>query len=107
MGGMLYKGAKVVLIPSTKTETVFESIQKEKITIMPTPPALLLRWMEAPELTKYNLSSLEVVLAGGARLNAEAARKSNRPWDVTITRILEWLRECSSGRKGTILKTCS
>jgi 2,3-dihydroxybenzoate-AMP ligase len=73
--GMLYKGAKVVLIPSTKTEAVFESIQKEKITIMPTPPALLIRWMEAPELSKYDLSSLEVVIAGGARLNAEAAKK--------------------------------
>jgi 2,3-dihydroxybenzoate-AMP ligase len=73
--GMLYKGGKVVLIPSTKTETVFESIQKEKITIMPTPPALLIRWMEAPDLSKYDLSSLEVVLAGGARLNAEAAKK--------------------------------
>jgi 2,3-dihydroxybenzoate-AMP ligase len=73
--GMLYKGGRVVLIPSTKTEAVFESIQKEKITIMPTPPALLLRWMEAPELCKYDLSSLEVVLAGGARLNAEPAKK--------------------------------
>ncbi|MCJ7785276.1 MAG: AMP-binding protein [Desulfobacterales bacterium] len=73
--GMLYKGGKVVLIPSTKTEAVFESIQKEKITIMPTPPALLIRWMEAPDLSKYDLSSLEVVLAGGARLNAEAAKK--------------------------------
>jgi len=73
--GMLYKGAKVVLIPSTKTEVVFESIQKERITIMPTPPALLIRWMEVPELSKYDLSSLEVVLAGGARLNAEAAKK--------------------------------
>ncbi len=73
--GMLYKGGRVVLIPSTKTEAVFESIQKEKITIMPTPPALLIRWMEAPELSKYDLSSLEVVLAGGARLNAEAAKK--------------------------------
>ena len=73
--GMLYKGGKVVLIPSTKTEAVFECIQREKITIMPTPPALLIRWMEAPELSKYDLGSLEVVLAGGARLNAEAARK--------------------------------
>jgi 2,3-dihydroxybenzoate-AMP ligase len=73
--GMLYKGGKVVLIPSTKTEAVFECIQKEKITIMPTPPALLIRWMEAPELSKYDLNSLEVVLAGGARLNAEAAKK--------------------------------
>jgi len=73
--GMLHKGGKVVIIPSTKTEAVFECIQKEKITIMPTPPALLIRWMEAPELSKYDLSSLEVVLAGGARLNAEAAKK--------------------------------
>ena len=73
--GMLYKGGKVVLIPSTKTEAVFESIQKEQITIMPTPPALLIRWMEASDLSKYDLSSLEVVLAGGARLNAEAAKK--------------------------------
>jgi 2,3-dihydroxybenzoate-AMP ligase len=73
--GTLYRGGKVVLIPSTKTETVFESIQKEKITIMPTPPALLIRWMETPDLFKYDLSSLEVVLAGGARLNSEAAKK--------------------------------
>jgi 2,3-dihydroxybenzoate-AMP ligase len=73
--GTLYKGGKVVLIPSTKTEAVFECIQKEKITIMPTPPALLIRWMEAPELSKYDLSSLQVVLAGGARLNPEAAKK--------------------------------
>jgi len=73
--GTLYKGGKVVLIPSSKTESVFESIQKEKITMMPTPPALLIRWMEAPNLFKYDLSSLEVVLAGGARLNAEAAKK--------------------------------
>ena len=75
LSGALYKGAKVVLIPSPKTETVLEAIQIEKITIMPTPPALLIRWMEAPELPKYDLSSLDVVLAGGARLNAEVAKK--------------------------------
>lgn len=75
LSGTLYKGGKVVLIPSPKTETVFEAIEKEKITIMPTPPALLIRWMEAPELSKFNLSSLEVVLAGGARLNSEVAKK--------------------------------
>jgi len=73
--GTLYKGGKVVPIPSTKTETVLEAIEGEKITIMPTPPALLIRWMEAPELSKYDLSSLEVVLAGGAKLNPEVARK--------------------------------
>ena len=42
---------------------------------MPTPPALLIRWMEAPELSKYDLSSLEAVFAGGAKLNSEVAKK--------------------------------
>ncbi len=75
LSGTLYKGGKVVLIPSARTETVFEAIEKEKITIMPTPPALLIRWMEAPELPRYDLSSLSVVIAGGAKLNPEVAKK--------------------------------
>ena len=73
--GALHSGAKVVLIPSTSTEDVLEAVQKERITIMPTPPALLIRWMESEALPKHDLSSLEVVLAGGAKLNAEVARK--------------------------------
>ncbi len=73
--GTLYNGGRVVLIPSTKTETVFEAIEKESITIMPTPPALLIRWMESDALSKYDLSSLDVALAGGAKLNNEAARR--------------------------------
>ncbi len=73
--GGLYRGAKVVLIPSPRTETVLDAIQKEKITIMPTPPALLIRWMEFPQLRDYDLSSLRYVIAGGARLNAEVAKK--------------------------------
>ena len=73
--GALHNGGKVVLIPSTGTEDVLEAIQKEKVTIMPTPPALLIRWMESEELPKYDISSLEVVLAGGAKLNAEVAKK--------------------------------
>lgn len=74
LGGIV-RGAKVVLIPSPRTETVLDAIQKEKITIMPTPPALLIRWMEYPQLRDYDLSSLRFVIAGGARLNAEVAKK--------------------------------
>ncbi len=73
--GGLYRGAKVVLIPTPKTETVLDAIQRDKITIMPTPPALLIRWMEFPQLHDYDLSSLRYVIAGGARLNPEVAKK--------------------------------
>ena len=73
--GVIYRGGRVVLIPSPRTDVVFDAIQKERITIMPTPPALLIRWMEAPELHRFDLTSLEAVLAGGARLNSEAAKK--------------------------------
>ncbi|MDD5204580.1 MAG: AMP-binding protein, partial [Desulfobacterales bacterium] len=73
--GTLHKGGKVVLVPSTATEDVLQAIQDEKITIMPTPPALLIRWMESEQLSEYDISSLEAVLAGGARLNPEVAKK--------------------------------
>jgi 2,3-dihydroxybenzoate-AMP ligase len=73
--GTLCNGGQVVLIPTPRTDTVFEAIEKERITIMPTPPALLIRWMEAPELAKRDISSLQWVVAGGARLNAEVAKK--------------------------------
>ena len=73
--GGLYGGAKVVLISSPRNETVFQAIEREKVTLMPTPPALLIRWMEDPERKKYDLSSLEWVIGGGARLNAEVAKK--------------------------------
>jgi 2,3-dihydroxybenzoate-AMP ligase len=73
--GTLWAGAKAVLIPTPRTETVLEAIQRERVTLMPTPPALLIRWMEFPDLAKYDLSSLRHVIAGGARLNAEVAKK--------------------------------
>ena len=73
--GTLYNGGRVVPIPSTKTEDVLEAIEREKITIMPTPPALLIRWMESDVLSNYDLSSFRAALAGGARLNAEAAKR--------------------------------
>ena len=73
--GIHYNGGNVVIIASPKTEDVLGAIEENKITIMPTPPALLIRWMEAEELAKYNISSLDVVLAGGAKLNPETARK--------------------------------
>jgi len=75
LSGILYSGGKVVLIPSTGTEDVLRAIEDEKITIMPTPPALLIRWMESGELPKYDISSLDTVLAGGAKLNPEVAKK--------------------------------
>jgi 2,3-dihydroxybenzoate-AMP ligase len=73
--GILCNGGRVVLIPTSRTDTVLEAIQREKITLMPTPPALLIRWMETPELSKYDISSLQWVIAGGARLNPEVAKK--------------------------------
>ncbi|MBW2063461.1 MAG: AMP-binding protein [Deltaproteobacteria bacterium] len=73
--GTLYKGGKTVLIPSTKTDIVLETIEREKITVMPTPPTLLIRWMNSKELTRYDISSLECVFAGGAKLNPEVAKR--------------------------------
>jgi len=38
-------------------------------------PALAIRWLEAPERIDFDLSSLRVLQVGGAKLNAEPARR--------------------------------
>ena len=69
------QGGKVVLINSAEPADAFELIQRERVTLTALVPALAIRWMEAPERARFDLSSLRVLQVGGARLNPEPARR--------------------------------
>lgn len=69
------RGGKVVLTNSVEPADAFALIQRERVTLTALVPALALRWIEAPERTRFDLSSLQVVQVGGARLNPEPARR--------------------------------
>ncbi|PHK95254.1 2,3-dihydroxybenzoate-AMP ligase [Pseudoroseomonas rhizosphaerae] len=73
--GALHAGARVVLSPTPSPETAFPLIAREGVTITGLVPPLALLWAQAAASGRHDLSSLEVLLVGGAKLTPEAARR--------------------------------
>ncbi|MCG8423572.1 MAG: AMP-binding protein [Proteobacteria bacterium] len=73
--GTLYAGGTVVFCGDPSPDTAFPLIEKEKITVTALIPPLVLLWLEATEWTTEDLSSLQWLQAGGARLKAETAAR--------------------------------
>lgn len=60
------KGATNVLIPKFRPSLVFETIQREKVTVLKLVPTMLNQLVESPEKFNYELSSLRSVIYGGS-----------------------------------------
>ncbi|MBB5122444.1 enterobactin synthase subunit E [Streptomyces eurocidicus] len=73
--GALYAGARVVLAPRPSPDVAFPLIEREGVTLTGLVPPLALVWTEAAAATPYDLSSLDVLLVGGAKFSEEAARR--------------------------------
>lgn len=73
--GALHAGATVVLSPAPSPDIAFPLIEKERVTITGLVPPLALLWLKAADQTTCDLSSLGVLLVGGAKLTPEVARR--------------------------------
>ncbi|MCF1502447.1 AMP-binding protein [Afifella sp. H1R] len=73
--GALYAGSLVVMAPSPAPETAFRLIEEERVTITGLVPPLALNWMRAARSSDRDLSSLQIVQVGGAKLIPEVARR--------------------------------
>ena len=82
--GTLAAGGRVVMAPSPKPQDAMAVVEAEQVTITALVPALAIRWLEGltsgtPRTpgagTRFDLSSLEVLQVGGARLAPEVARR--------------------------------
>ncbi|MBW8776952.1 MAG: AMP-binding protein, partial [Stenotrophomonas sp.] len=73
--GALYAGARVVLSPGPGPDAAFPLIAREKVTCCGLVPPLALLWAQAAATSKHDLSSLQVLQVGGAKLVPEAARR--------------------------------
>ena len=60
------RGAANVLIPEVKPAIVFETVQREKVTVLKLVPTVLNQLTESPEKTHYDLSSLHSIIYGGS-----------------------------------------
>lgn len=74
--GTLHLGGKVVMGRSPEPSYALSLIEKEGITVTAVVPAVAQRWMEyIPSSSVLNLSSLQVLQVGGARMAPELAAK--------------------------------
>src|SRR5512142_226992 len=76
--GFLLNGGTVVLGTSTRPRDVFELIQRHRVTHIHLVPALLIRWIDDPAITEYDLSSVRVIQSGGQRLQPEVRLRAER-----------------------------
>ncbi|WP_405009705.1 (2,3-dihydroxybenzoyl)adenylate synthase [Kitasatospora sp. NBC_01539] len=73
--GTLHAGGRVVLAADGSPDQAFSLIEKEGVTMTALVPPLAMLWMQAVEWLDDDLSTLEVLQVGGAKLPAEAARR--------------------------------
>jgi 2,3-dihydroxybenzoate-AMP ligase len=73
--GTFHVGGRVVLNNDPSAAGAFPLIESERVTITALVPALAIRWLEAPEREQHDLSSLQLLQVGGARLNPEVAQR--------------------------------
>ena len=67
-------GARVVLMERFSAEAALELIERQRITYIPTAPASIVAMLNSPELTQRDVSSLRIVITGGASAAVETIK---------------------------------
>jgi non-ribosomal peptide synthetase component E (peptide arylation enzyme) len=68
-------GARAVLLDQFSARAALELIQREHVTYIPTAPASIIAMLNDPELGRFDLSSLRVIITGGASCPIETIRE--------------------------------
>ncbi|MFE1290330.1 (2,3-dihydroxybenzoyl)adenylate synthase [Streptomyces sp. NPDC058751] len=73
--GVLHAGGTAVLCPDPDPAAAFPIVERERITMTGLVPPLALLWTDEAARGEHDLSSLELVLVGGAKYSEQAARR--------------------------------
>ena len=71
----ILSGARAVLLDRFVAKEALELIQQERVTYIPTAPASIIAMLNEPGLERYDLSSLRLVVSGGASCPVETIRE--------------------------------
>ncbi|MDX6805089.1 (2,3-dihydroxybenzoyl)adenylate synthase [Terrihabitans rhizophilus] len=85
--GTLYTGGCVVLSPSPAPDVAFPLIARERVTITGLVPPLALLWLQASAANTHDLSSLQVLQVGGAKLTPEVAKRVGPALGCTLQQV--------------------
>jgi 2,3-dihydroxybenzoate-AMP ligase len=73
--GVFHAGGTVVLAPSTDTTEIFRLVEAEKVSVIAAVVPLISAWLGSTEPDRFDVSSLQVVQNGGARLAPELRQR--------------------------------
>lgn len=73
--GTLYAGGTVILAADTQPDHCWRWIAQEQVTMTALVPPLVNVWLQARQQLSWDISSLEVLQVGGARLSPEVAKQ--------------------------------
>jgi 2,3-dihydroxybenzoate-AMP ligase len=79
--GTFYAGGTVVIAPGTDIETVFAAVERERVSVIAAVVPLISAWLHSEVPKRFDLSSLEVVQNGGARLAPELRARLRDQFD--------------------------
>ena len=79
-------GASFVVCEGFAPETIAPLIERERVSVMMTAPAILTRLVDWPELDNYDLASLRVVRAGAASLPPAAVKEAERRLSCVVVK---------------------
>jgi 2,3-dihydroxybenzoate-AMP ligase len=85
--GLFYAGGAVVLSPQPAPAVAFPLIARERVTIAALVPPLAILWIDAAAASTHDLSSLQVLQVGGARLADEVARRVKPALGCTLQQV--------------------
>lgn len=80
------QGNTMILLPKFDVETALKTIDKQKPTLFPGAPTIYIGILNSPNLSKYDLSSINACISGSAALPVEIQEKFER---VTGGRLVE------------------
>ena len=60
------RGGVNILIPRFKPEAVFQTIEREKVTVLKLVPVMLYHLLDSPDKDRFDLSSLRAIVYGGS-----------------------------------------
>jgi acyl-CoA synthetase (AMP-forming)/AMP-acid ligase II len=94
----LVAGAKIVFMERFDAARALALIEEERITHIVTAPTSLIALIDAPELKDRDVSSLEVVITGGASCPVDVLRRARERLPARITEMYGMLESGAQAR---------
>jgi len=84
MNASMLSGGTMTLVPRFETEKVLEVMARDKVKLLALVPTMYFFLLNAPDWEKYDLSSMQVAVSGGAALPGDVHRRFKERYGIDI-----------------------